>query len=452
MNELVSAAPTVSDTGLRVPLWRSVALLLLTLLAGASTWFYTDYVLKPLQIADARVHDRPRGNLSDLYPRWLGTRELLLNGRNPYSRQITLEIQKGYYGRELDRAKPYDPKDQQAFAYPVYVIFLLGPLIVLPFHMAQMLMYWMLVALMAASVPLWLSILRWRVSCIGVLSCIALTLGSFPAVQGFKLQQLTLLVAGLLTIAVYCIRRRWNFAGGAILAVATIKPQLSWLLVGWILLWAVSEWKSRRNVILGFATVMLAFLIGAEWVLPGWFGMFLHALKDYRQYTDSLSVLDELVGTGAGRTLAALAVVLALVVLWPARRQDRESLAFPGSVCLVLALTILVAPMFSPYNQVLLLGPVLWLAWQVGSLWKHSRAYRAVIAACTLAIVWPWMATLALTAAKLGFQEKILQFWRSPLYSTFSIPILVYTAILLGTVCARNEFSSRQRRDSVAES
>ena len=39
--------------------------------ASASTWFYVDEILRAQQIADAVVHSRPRGNLSDLYPRWL---------------------------------------------------------------------------------------------------------------------------------------------------------------------------------------------------------------------------------------------------------------------------------------------------------------------------------------------------------------------------------------------
>ena len=41
-------------------------------------------ILRTYQLAEAAAHDRPRGNLSDLYPRWLGARELLLRGRNPY--------------------------------------------------------------------------------------------------------------------------------------------------------------------------------------------------------------------------------------------------------------------------------------------------------------------------------------------------------------------------------
>src|SRR5689334_25440194 len=96
-------------------------------------WFYVQWVLVPYQKADAAAHGQPRGNFSDLYPRWLGTRELLLHHRDPYSPEITREIQTGYYGRPLDPTRPSDPKDQQAFAYPVYVAFVLAPSVFLPF-------------------------------------------------------------------------------------------------------------------------------------------------------------------------------------------------------------------------------------------------------------------------------------------------------------------------------
>jgi hypothetical protein len=97
-------------------------------------WFYFDRILVAHQVAEALAHDRPRGNLSDLYPRWLGARELLLHGRNPYAADVTQEIQRGYYGRALD-SRRNDPRDEQGFAYPVYVVFLLAPSVGLPFGM-----------------------------------------------------------------------------------------------------------------------------------------------------------------------------------------------------------------------------------------------------------------------------------------------------------------------------
>ena len=198
----------------------------LAVIAAASMWFYVDRILVAYQVNDAAAHQRPRGNLSDLYPRWLGARELLLHHRNPYGDDIALEIQKGYYGRALDPANPNDPKDQQGFAYPVYVVFLLSPLVGLPFHGVQIFFHWLLIGLTAASVWLWLRALRWRISCTGIAIGIALTLGSVPAVQGIKLQQLTLLVAAFMAGSVACVASGFLFCGGLLLALATIKPQL----------------------------------------------------------------------------------------------------------------------------------------------------------------------------------------------------------------------------------
>ena len=50
---------------------------------------------------------------------------------------ITTEIQKGYYGRELDPARPGDPRDRQGFAYPVYVVFVLAMVLFAGVHTTQ---------------------------------------------------------------------------------------------------------------------------------------------------------------------------------------------------------------------------------------------------------------------------------------------------------------------------
>src|SRR5207245_8893240 len=127
-------------------------------------WFYVDRILVSYQVTDAAAHGRPLGNLSDLYPRWFGARELLLNHRNPCRPQVHREIDAGYYGRPLDPSRAEDPRDQQGFAYPVYVVFLLAPTVHLPFPAVQEGFRWVLVGLTVASVPLWLAALRWRPS------------------------------------------------------------------------------------------------------------------------------------------------------------------------------------------------------------------------------------------------------------------------------------------------
>src|SRR5882762_6564981 len=93
-------------------------LILASVVCALGMWLYLQRVVIPNRVLDAAIHGRPRGNLSDLYPRWLGARELLVNHRDPYSEDVTREIQVGYYGRPLDPARHEDPKDRQGFAYP----------------------------------------------------------------------------------------------------------------------------------------------------------------------------------------------------------------------------------------------------------------------------------------------------------------------------------------------
>ncbi len=415
---------------------------------AASMWFYVDRILVSHQIADAVAQGRPRGNLSDLYPRWLGARELLMHRRNPYGEDIAAEIQQGYYGRVLDPSRPNDPKDRQGFAYPVYVVFLLAPLIGLPFHVVQICFYWVLFGLMAAGVWLWLHALRWNVNAIGIAAVVLLTLGSFPVVQGIKLQQLSLVVAALLAAAAASVASGLLFCGGVLLALATIKPQLAWPLVAWLLLWAVSEWRVRRSFVFGFGFAMALLLAGAEIVLPGWLPMFVAAIRQYHRYTQNQSVLDQLVnwalGRFGGQILGWAAVFSCGVVLWPTRREPATAASFGRATALVLALTVLVVPMFAPYNQVLLLPSLLLMARDGRALTLRLRGGRVAYMACAFALAWQWIATIGLTAAYWISPAWALAGWTLPLLTTFALPVLVFALTWMNVWSAQGRFARSQ--------
>jgi Glycosyltransferase family 87 len=408
--------------------------LTLAVVASASTWFYVDRILRPQQIADAAMHSRPRGNLSDLYPRWLGARELLLHGRNPYSAEITREIQQGYYGRPLDPARPDDPKDQQRFAYPAYVVFLLAPTVSLSFDKVQTSFRWFLVVLGAGSVLLWLRVLRWTPSFGTAAIFIALMLGWLPMVQGIKLQQLTLPVAGLLAACGACLAGEWLLLAGGLLGLATIKPQLAWPLVLWLLLWAASDWRTRRRFVFGFGIVMLLLLGGAELLLPGWLRMFVEAIGQYHQYTQNQSVLVWLFGSIVGRILEAASVIVSAVCVWPTRNEPVRCPAFGRAFALVLALTVLVVPMCAPYNQVLLAPAIL-------ALLRSEASHDSILPAVRLArivggvlLVWPWIATVGLSLSYVWLTPGVRQrVWPMPFYSTFVVPVFLFGLVVLNS-------------------
>ena len=403
-------------------------------MAAVSMWLYVLCVLIPHQKHEALTSQTPRGNLSDLYPRWLGARELLLRRRDPYSAEITREIQIGYYGRELDSARPHDPKDQQAFAYPVYVVLMLAPTVGMDFRTVHRIFFPLLALLTAASILLWLDALGYRISSWGAVTWMVFTLGCFPAVQGLKLEQLSLLAAALIAAALDALTRRRFVLAGVLLALATIKPQLVCLLMLWLLLWIVGRWRDRRRLFWSFVAGIVLLVLAGEVLLPGWMGEFRTAMSAYYRYTGGgRSVLDVLLTPVWGRLAAGILVGLLLIDLWRLRQAGEGTDQFRWSMCLTLATTVLVIPMFAPYNQLLLLPGLMMTVRSGRRLWQDNRWSRLFVVTTALTVFWPFLAAFGLVVGLLFLPgTRVRGAWGVPFYSSFAIPVTIYATLRAG--------------------
>ncbi|MBI3646412.1 MAG: DUF2029 domain-containing protein [Acidobacteriales bacterium] len=413
------------ETVFRNSLW-----LLSALLCLAGTWLCGQRVLVAHQIADAAAHDRPRGNLSDLYPRWLGARELLLYGRNPYSAEVTRDIQAGYYGRPLDASRPGDPKDQQGFAYPVYVVFYLAPTVRLPFDVVRKGFLWVLLGLTIVSVPLWLRILRWPVAPWAQACTLAWTLGSLAVMQGLKLQQMTLFVAALVAIAIALLVTDHAISAGILLALATIKPQVVWLLLFWLAIWTVGDLKRRYRWAVSFLLTMTILLVAAELALPNWIPRFWQAVREYRGYADAVPLVDKLIPPPWSRLLELGAGIATAYACWRNRAQGTD--AFAATTCLVLAVTLLIIPTYSLYNQVLLLPSLLLLARERQAIWRSSRAGRVLLVVAVILLVWPWLSSTVLAGLSFVLPPEVVQrAWAVPGWTVLTLPVAVAALMLI---------------------
>jgi len=369
--------------------------MLLAVSFACGMWYYTSHVLIPYEKLDAAERGVPRGNLSDLYPRWLGARELLLHRRNPYSPEITREIQRGFYGRPLTANNPADPKDQEGFAYPLYVVFLLAPTVLMPFETARLVLKGVLLALTVASVPMWFYVLRLRSDATRLIIAIALTLASFPIVQGIYLQQLGLLVAFLVVGGLAALVRGRLALAGSLLAIATIKPQMVALTVIWLCLWAAAEWRQRRMFVVAFAATMAVLLAASEILLPHWWFYFVAATREYVGYTQGKSVLTALFTPVGGVVLTIVLLCGLARIWWKSRHEPADSPAFGLTTAVTLCVTLVVIPENVPHLQVILLPALLWL-W-----FENDVARRAVVTGILrrvpfLLLAWSWVTALAL--------------------------------------------------------
>jgi hypothetical protein len=410
----------------------------IAVLLATGMWFYMQGVFLPFEREHFAALGRPP-DPGDLYPRWYGAHELLLHGRDPYSPEISHEIQTFYYGHPLDTTGVDRGRDEQRFAYPLYVAFFLAPTIWMPFPVVQIVVRCTLAVATAASVLLWLRALRWRLSLIRLLTIVVLTLSSPPLVQGLKLQQLALLVAFFLAACAALLSKGKLFWAGCFLALATSKPQLALLPMIWFLIWATGDWKKRQRLVWGFGGTMAVLIGGAQLVSPGWLPCFLHGLVAYTHYAGMSSLLDAYLTPPVAKPVAAvvLGVLLVFCVHW--RRDPAEAPSFFARFSLILAVgTITLPQLLPPFNQVLLLPGVLLLIHRWNELWDRGGIVRAVCGVGAGLVLLPWFAASAIAVTHIVAPIVPLRdVWASPLIMSFGVPPLVaglLMVLLVGTL------------------
>ena len=365
------------------------------IVASVVSWTYIHRILMPWEHYVNVEHGWVKVPMGDLYPRWVGTEELLLHGRNPYSAEVSHKIQIAFYGQPIEQSydKPqFEIIDEQRFAYPVYVVFLLAPTVHADFAVLQHWAAVVLGALLVVSLWLWLVVLGWRPPPWLLLTLALLLLSSLQMAQGMRLRQFGLFAAFLLALATWCLTRNQLFAAGALLAIATIKPQMVALCLAWFLIWSLGEWKKRWPLAAGFA-VTLGLLAGAgDLLVPGWVRYFLEGMEAYRKYfpLGAMSVIRLILGNWIGGIFSVVAIIVLLVYAWGKRAATAQSPEFVRVLSFFFITATLVLPLLTPYNQVLLLLPLLIVIRDWGQLPRWNRV------AFALFLTWPFLAAAGL--------------------------------------------------------
>lgn len=356
----------------------------IALAVSAISWSYSHRILIPWDFYVNQQRNGLKVDMGDLYPRWVGTRELLLHATNPYSLEVSHEVQIGFYGRTIDQT--YDrPKtrifDEQRFVYPIYVVFLLAPTVHMDFAVLNAWAPAVLGAFIAVSIWLWLDVARWKPAFLTVVSIVLLVLSSPQLSQGLRLRQLGLFVAFLLALSGWCIVRGRYFLAGIPLALATIKPQMMILCLAWFLLWMIGDCRKRWPLGLSLG-ISLAVLAGAGALLvPRWPLDFLAGLEAYRKYFPTTSPLRLLLGDWIGWPVSFVLLLALFVYGWHKRQVDAASTEFVQVLGVFFVASALILPLVTPYNQLLLLLPLTTLLRDWNQLSKASRwAFIAIVA------------------------------------------------------------------------
>ena len=377
---------------------------------------------------------------NDFYQVWLTSRQWLRQGRDPYSPQMTREIQIGLYGRPLDPNRPSDPVDRRVFPYPAYADLLFWPTAEFPFAPVRVVVVCILAALTVAIVPLWLRAMAWSLNWGWIVMSVLLTVCSYPALEGLYSGQLGLLVAFLLAASLVALKRHQFLLAGTLMALTTIKPQMTALAILYLLAWTTYDWSTRRRFWIGlFSTLIL--LVGASFiVLPNWIQSWMHTVLAYRHYTRPPLVTEVLTSPLGPRwagpatlVLTAASVVIAMWLAWHNRAAAFGSFAFWITFTLVLSITtITILPGQAIYDHLILVPAVLLLARHRSELRDAGPVPRSLLSIGVLVLLWPWIAALVLILLRPWVAPRIFDstaVFSLPIRTAASLPFAVLASL-----------------------
>ena len=319
---------------------------------------------------------------ADYYSRWAGARALLLEGRDPYSLEVTREIQDVL---KIDHSLV----GKSGFAYPLYVIFSFWPLIYLPYDWVQAIWMVTLQWLAVAQVLLLLRIERWTPSPLGLGALLLGTLAFYPVTRTIMLGQFTLHVAFFLALTLLALQHQRDGWAGVALAVTTIKPQMVVLIGPWLVLWALVQrrWRLVGGLLAGGGALLLASLS----LFPRWPLSFAADVLRYSKVAggrNPLTVLIDWLCPSAPEAvryvLTGLLVLVTLAAWLRGLRHNGET--FNLALYWTITVSLLILFQTGTTNQVLFLIP--FFAWLHAGLKKWGRWWISLGAAILLVGLW----------------------------------------------------------------
>ena len=390
-----------SDSGNRSSVRFATFALCLALVGAASMLYYHLYLFIPNALQVRAVQGLGNGYSfgDDFYPVWLAAHLSRLDHRNPYSPEMTRQIQIGLFGRPLDPLNPTDPPvDYREFAYPAFTELLLWPVADVQFAQLRPILAALLALVTVASLWLWMLALQWHVHPLWFAVIVVLALCNYQVLEALFAEQPGLIVGCLLAGAALALRQNRLLLAGVLMALTLIKPQMTLLAIAYLLLWSLSD-RRRAKFSVGLLITM-AFLVGASLYLwPLWIEQWIKILLGYHRYATP-PLITVLLGNWSpylGKALIMALLGVCCLLAWRNRRATPDSPDFWLTLSLLLAVTsVTLLPGQAIYDHVILFPGIFLPLRYWRELSKAGRVPRTLLAIGAVALFWPYAAAFAL--------------------------------------------------------
>lgn len=340
---------------------------------------------------------------NDFYPRWKGAQLFWQGGIDPYSQTATEAIQWGMYGR---LATPEE--DQVLFVYPFYVVFLLIPFIGLEYAWVQAI--WLVTVLFSliGGVFLILRLIEWEPPFWLLFILLVWSVVYYNSVRTIILGQFAGLIFFCIAGCLLALKHKRDGLAGALLFWTTLKPQMSFLIIPALLIWAVKRRRWRFITALGgiaFLFICLSFIL-----LPSWLNNFVMQVGNYPAYTFTGSPLWVITGyywPQLGKPVEwSLIALLLLYLLWQWRnfgRETADSSMFLFIISLTLIITNVVIVRTATTNYVIMYLPLLLLLKNL----SNGRSWGNLLVTILIALISMGMWILFLTTIEGNLEHPI---------------------------------------------
>lgn len=363
---------------------------------------------------------------NDFYPRWKGAQLYWLEGVDPYSDTATEAIQRDMYGGRL--ALP--DEDQVLFVYPFYTIFLLLPLVWLPLSYSWIQAIWLVAILFAliGSVQLCLWLLQWQPPLWLWAMILLWAVIFYNSTRTIILGQFAGLVLLFFLLGLVALRQGQDGRAGFWLAWTTLKPQMVFLLLPLLFLWAI--YQRRWRLLVGFG-VSLGLLAGLSLLLlPTWPISFVEQVLAYPGYTAYAGspmgvITDYLLPSWPWLEWLVVGLLVGFM-LWTWRDVVGITAVSPQLFVILgitLAVTNLILPRTATTNHVLMYLPLLLLLQLIGLRWPGGNWWVGLFLAGSVVGMW----TLFLTTI-VGDQEHPVLYLPLPILIFGSLFFYRYTS------------------------
>jgi hypothetical protein len=339
----------------------------------------------------------------DLQPLWQAGRWVVEGRGSPYSDEMTRQLQMQSYGRP---AQGYE--DNRAFVYPLYILLFLLPLLFLPLPWAQAAWFTLLELAAVVGVLGAMTVTGWQLTGRRVLIMVVWAFLLYPVTWAMALGQVSILIFALVVMALVALRTGRAGWAGVCLALATAKPQMAFLLVPALLLWAVIRRQGR--FLLSFAIAFGILVLASFAVSPGWWVDALRAGASYfaaQPFPPPVALFGQAIAGEQGGVVTLVLVAFLLAGLAWAWWHERDVRPLPvWTIGFTAVVTTLVAPRTSLVNQVMLLLPLILVLRDLVARGVWGRVVGVGLALTIIVVMWGIRAMGMIPSDPLGYRVE----------------------------------------------